>query len=211
MTERSTGERLGAELPPGWTAIDASTATGHLYVAVWRAFPDATRFEHECALAPLPGQDLSWLRAGDAVARVGALREARGGRLDLPEDVWRWCIRLVYPTLSEQERQNPNEILTAIAALRPDADGRDDNTIADHPRGLSVEAAAALAPRKPGRPAWTRGLFEEHWERAYRLTKKPKTIPRVAAHFEALDGYSEIAPKTLSRLRHKHEKGALPE
>ncbi len=207
MSERLTGDRPGAELPPSWTALDASTMAGHLYVAVWRAFPDATRFEHAYAMAPLPGQDLGWLRAADAVARVGALREARGGRSDLPEDVWQWCVSDQYPKLSEQGRQNAKAILTAIAMLRP----QDDPAITDRPRGLSGEAAAGLAPRKPGRPPWTRELFEEHWERAYGLTKKPKTIPRVAAHFKTLDGYPEIDPETLSRLRLRHKRGELPE
>jgi hypothetical protein len=119
VSGRSTGERSDAGLPPGWTVLSASTAAGHLYVAVWRAFPDATPFEYGCAMAPLPGQDLGLLRAADAVARVKALREARGGRLDLPEDVWQWCVSDQYPKLSKQGRQNPKAILEAIAMLRP--------------------------------------------------------------------------------------------
>jgi hypothetical protein len=205
MSERSTGELSGAELPPGWTALNVSTTAGNLYLAIWRAFPDATPFEYGCAMASPPGP--SWIRPGDAVARVRALREAQGGRSDLPEDVWQRCVRLVYPTLSEQERQNPKEILTAVAALRP----HDDNAVADRPRGLSGQAAAGLAPRKPGRPGWTRRLFEEHWEAASRLTKEPKTIPNVADHFEALDGTSGIDSESLRVLVRRHRRGELRE
>ncbi len=154
MSERSTGEQSGIELPPGWTAADTTTPGGHLYVTVWRAFPDATPFEFGCAMASPP--DPGWIHDSDAVTRVRALREAQGGRSDLPEDVWQRCIRLVYPTLSEQERQNPKEILKAIAAFRPP---RDDDAAAhaearsrDVSRGgLTREQIvdAAIANREP--------------------------------------------------------------
>ena len=140
MSERSTDDRSGAELPPGWTAIDASTTGGHLYVAIWQAFHDATPFEHDCAMAPLPGRDISWLRAADVVARVGALREARGGRSDLPEGVWQWCVSDQYPTLSEQGRQSAEAILAAIAMLRP----RDDPASPGAPRRREADVRREL-------------------------------------------------------------------
>jgi hypothetical protein len=182
MSERSTGERSGRELPPGWTAIDASTVAGSLYVAVWRAFPDATPFEYGWAMAPLPGRDISWLRAADGVARVGALREARGGRSDLPEDIWQWCVNDQYPTLSEQGRQNAKAILAAIAMLRPQArsasPGAPRRREADTRREI-VEALANLAQRGDADPtrdaiAYTMG----HDVRT--LRRWVKAFPRLA-------------------------------
>lgn len=181
MSGRSTGERPGAELPPGWTAIDASTVAGSLYVAVWRAFPDATRFEHGWAMALLPGQDISWLRAADAVARVGALREARGGRSDLPEDVWQWCVSDQYPMLGEQGRQNAKAILAAIAMLRPQDDpaspGAPRRREEDVRREL-VEALARLAENGDADPT--------HEAIASAMGRDPRTLRRWRKRFPRL-------------------------
>jgi hypothetical protein len=190
MSERSTGDRSGAELPPGWTAGDASTTGGHLYAAVWRVFHDATPFEHGYAMAS-PGSEPGGLGppwGDDAVARVRALREAQGGRSDLPEGVWQRCVLLVYPTLSEQERQNPEEILTAIAVLRP-------------PRGDDAVAHASLARRGPGRPPWTEVAFLEHWREAESRAAPSGRLADIATGFRSLDGTSGVDPDYLRRLR----------
>ncbi len=126
MSGRSTGVQSGAELPPGWTALNASTAYGHLHVAVWRAFPDATQFEYGCAVASPP--DMGWLRPGEAVARVNALREARRERSDLTEDRWQRLVHREWPHLTESQRQDAHEILAELELGAPaafEARGRD--------------------------------------------------------------------------------------
>lgn len=197
--------------PVGWEGVgfglNAATLGGRSYAAVLEAFPDATPFELECALTLSPYLG-SFLRAEDAVARVGALREARRGRPDLSEADWQQCVRLLYRVLSEQQRQNPTELLTAVAALRP---SHNNNAVADPPRGLSAETVAGLASRGPGRPGWRRRPFEEHLERAYRLAEEPKTIPDVAERFVALNGDARIEPEHLRSLLRRWRRGELPE
>lgn len=187
--------------------LDAATRGGRPYEAILEAFPGATPFEYDCAmiLPPYPG---SWLPADDAVARVGSLRQARRGRPDLSESDWQQCVRLLYPTLSEQQRQNPQQLLTSVAALRP---LRSDNAPADPSRWISGEAVAALAPGKPGRPGWRRRGFEEHWEHARGLAEDPTSIAEVAFVFVALDGAVGITPEHLRSLRRRWRRGELPE
>lgn len=133
MSERSTGEQPGDEWPPEWVedgarlgvnpVVWATTSGGAVYLAVWRAFPDAPPFEHGLALAQAPGID--WLPLpADAVARVRALREARGGRPDLTEDRWQRLVRRMWSALTEAQRQDAHEILAELglgapAALEP--------------------------------------------------------------------------------------------
>lgn len=111
---------------------------------------------------------------------------------------------LLYPVLSE----NPTELLAAIVALRR---SREANAVPDPATGLSAEAAAGLAPRRPGRRPWRRQRFEEHLERAYRLAEEPKGIPEVAAHFIALNGDHGIEPEHLRSLMRRWRRGELPE
>jgi len=112
MSERSTGERPSAELPPGWTVLNSSTTYGHLYVAVWRAFHDATPWEYGFAMASPP--NLGWIHASDAVTRVRALREARAQRPDLSDNTWQELVDDKTPSLSERQRKDPEAILAAV-------------------------------------------------------------------------------------------------
>lgn len=178
MSKPSTGKPPIRELPPGWTPLDASTVVGHLYVTVWREFHDITQFELDCAMAA----PLDWLLPEHAVARVRALREAQGGRSDLPEDVWQRCVRLSYPTLSEHERQNPKEILTAIAVLRP-------------------VPPPPLPRRGPGRPPWTEELFLERWREAESEAAPSDRLADIATSFRILNGAGGVDPDYLRRLR----------
>jgi hypothetical protein len=187
--------------------MDTTTTGGYLYVPIWVEFPDVTSFEYGCARASPPDPGL--LRPEQAVLRVAALRDARGGRPDLSDGAWQRCVGLVYPTLNEEERQSAEDILTAVGDLRPPQDN--DETVAEQPRGRSGEAPAGLAQGTPGRPAWTRALFEGRWEKAYALTEEPRTIPNVAVWFEALDGTVGIDPEYLRDLRRRWRRHELPE
>lgn len=201
--ERSVEQGSGGEPPEDWTAIGTAGPWGHLSLSIRQAVPDVTAFELEMATAPPPA--LGSLQDDKAVARVKALRKARGGRPDLPENDWQRCVQLVRPTLSELDA---GEILAAIAALRP----HEDHETADGRPGLSAEAVAALTTRKRGRPGWTRGLFERRLEEADRLTSEPKTNAKVADNFLALDGITRlIDPDYLSTLKRRHRRGQLPE
>ncbi len=86
--------------------------------AVRRAFPDLTPFEYHCAMTPSQ-YPYAVLGAKTAVGRVAALREARIGRADLSQAEWEQCVLLLYSSIGEHQRQNPAELLSAIAALRP--------------------------------------------------------------------------------------------
>lgn len=184
MTKRPTGEPPHTELPAGWTWHQATTAEGNRHVAVWREFRNATPFEYACAMA-LP---LDWLRAEDAVARVRALRMARRERPDLAEAVWQRCVRLVYPTLSEQERQDAKEIRRAIAVLQPS-------------RGVEAVAYAPPVRRGPGRPAWTEALFLKRWHEAKSKAAPSDRLADIAAVFRARDGkVGGIGVHSLRRL-----------
>lgn len=138
MGKRPTSNPSDMELPPGWTALHASTAAGHRHLAVWRAFPDATQFEYDCAMTP----PVDWLQAEQAVAWVGALREARHERLDLSEDQWRRLVGRIWPHLTERQRRDENEIVAELG-LTPPRSAR---------RGRPATDLANSAPgrRKPG-------------------------------------------------------------
>lgn len=104
-------------------------------------------------------------------------------------------------------RPQPIEILAAVALLHPPA----DSTMGSPQRNLSTSAASGLAKRTPGRPAWTRALFEARWEEAYGLTEAPRTIANVADQFEGLDGRVGIDPEHLRDLRSRWRRHELPE
>jgi len=177
--------------PVGWEGVgfglDAATLGGRTYAAVLEAFPDATPFELECALTLSPYLG-SFLRAEEAVARVGALRQARRGRPDLSEADWQQCVRLLYPTLGEQQRQEPQQLLTAIAALRPQ-------------RGVDTVAYAPPVRRGPGRPGWTEALFLKRWHEAKSKAAPSDRLADIAAVFRARDGkVGGIGIHSLRRL-----------
>ena len=183
MGKRPTSNPSNTELPPGWTALHASTSQGNRYLAVWRAFRDATQFEYACAMTP----PVDWLEAEEAVAWVGALREARRGRPDLSEADWQQCVRLLYPTLSEQQRQEPQQLLAAIGALRPLGD---------------VDTVAYVAPvrRRPGRPEWTEALFFRNFHEAKSMAAPSDRLADIAAVFRARNAEIGIELASLRRL-----------
>jgi hypothetical protein len=195
MRKQSAGARRRVQLPPGWTTLHASTSGGARYMAVWNEFPDATPFEHSCATA----EPVDWGRPSDGAGRVGALRKARSERPAVSEAVWQRLIRMVYPTLSEQERRDPEEILAAIAALRTDED---------------VVVGAPRPRREAGRPAWTEAKFQAHLREAESRAAPSRSPKDIAANFRAHDGTIGIDPDHLrhcdggSRTRPKPRIGA---
>ncbi|MDQ2935496.1 MAG: hypothetical protein M3R49_11070, partial [Chloroflexota bacterium] len=152
MSERSTGDRAGSELPPGWTSSDASTPGGFVYVNVWREFPDMTQFELDCALAAplgsppsLAGLAVARVKpslAGYGVATVRTLREARGERLDLSEDHWGRLLGRIWPHLTAEQRLNANEILAELDLTHPKPPRR-----GRPPADLANSAPARRKPR----------------------------------------------------------------
>ncbi len=147
MSERSPGDLNEPGLPPGWTASDATTPGGFIYVAVWREFRDLTQLELDCAQsAPLgspPGlPGLHAARApslaGIALATVRALRAARGERPDLSDDQWERLIRRIWPTVGSAQRMEAREILAEIDLTHP----------MPPRRTLPAEVLAASAPAR---------------------------------------------------------------
>jgi AcrR family transcriptional regulator len=96
----------------------ATSSGGAVYLAVWRRFPDATRFEQGLAATPPLGPDPLPMPPV-AVARVAALREARPERLDLADDRWQRLVSLVWADLAEAERTDAPTILAAVEAFAP--------------------------------------------------------------------------------------------
>jgi hypothetical protein len=99
---------------------------------------------------------------------------------------------MVYPTLSEQARQNPDEILAAIEVLRPQAGG-------------GVDASESLARRRPGRPGWTEAELLTHW-RAAEAEAQSQRMADIAACFRGLGGTKGVNPNYLRRLPHQLKK-----
>lgn len=119
--------RSRGEWPPGWVeeaalrgidpAVWASTPAGAVYLEVWRAFPDATPWEHGLAAVRAPGQP--WLVARDAVAGIAGVREARPQRPDLSENHWQRLVGQFWERLTQPRRSDPRAILAEVDAIRP--------------------------------------------------------------------------------------------
>jgi acetoin utilization deacetylase AcuC-like enzyme len=73
--------------------------------------------------------------------------------------------------------------------------------------------AATLSPDhlRPGRPAWTGAVFDEHWAAAVAETAPPHKIADVALAFRALNGDVGVDPEHLRRLRRRRQRGNLAE
>jgi hypothetical protein len=69
----------------------------------------------------------------------------------------------------------------------------------------AVQEPVSGQRRGPGRPAWTRELFDEHLREAIEATHEPRTIPALAAHFRALDGTIGVSGEHLGRLCRRKE------
>jgi hypothetical protein len=73
------------------------------------------------------------------------------------------------------------------------------------PATLTVAAHNESVPfprRGPGRPGWTRDLFEERWRAARAATDEPQTYAALAANFKAHDGMiGGLGGDQLRRLR----------
>ncbi len=212
-----------ADWPPEWTrspivdeqtrGIWAISPGGATTLAVWRQVPDSTEFDRSLVAVPFV------FRPEVAVAQARALVEAAGRRPPgLAEDQWQSLLATVWPELTEEQKRSGDEILHAVRKRKALDEGLDE-LVDRHLRGtsgleLSEEAAAALRPQGPGRPPWTRRMFEDHWEAAFQETKKrigrKPTIAEVAAHFQGLDGLA-LDPHHVLGLRRRWMRGKLPE
>jgi hypothetical protein len=83
---------------------------------------------------------------------------------------------------------------------------RNDTVIdVDSLESTVAEPAAEAVPsprRGPGRPGWTRDVFEAHWREAVAATPRPHTFRALAEHFRSLDGLEGgVGGDHLRRLR----------
>ena len=126
MSDDLASRQPQRQWPPEWVdeaarrGIDpanfAGTPGGSAYAEVWRAFPDATAFEHSWAIWRTPGLEILPLGM-DAVPRVTALREARGQRQDLSDATWEQLVTDAAPRLSGEARVDSKAILGAVDRL----------------------------------------------------------------------------------------------
>jgi hypothetical protein len=104
--------------------------------------------------------------------------------------------------LADDVRDRLDQMRVAVSKIsvpqRPDA-------------GMGIEAEAELTRirRRPGRPGWTRELFQTRYREARGRATPPFTYRAVAMHFEALDGTRGTEPDYLRKLVRKH--GLPPE
>jgi len=77
----------------------------------------------------------------------------------------------------------------------------------EHPAARAARAQP-VRPRR-GRPEWTKAVFLRHWAKAYQATSPPRTLPRIAENFRALNGDMGIDVRALRRLRRRAEQGEL--
>ncbi len=209
--------------PPEWTrspmvddqtrGLWAISPHGATYLAVWRQVPDSTEFDRSLVAVPFV------YRPEVAVAQARALVEAaRGRRPELAEDQWQRLLTTVWPELTEEQKRNGDEILDTVRRRKALHEGLDE-LVDRRLRGvsgleLSEDAAAALRPQGPGRPPWTRQVFEDHWQAAFQeamrgIGREPK-IAEVASHFRGLDGLA-LDPHHVLGLRRRWMRGKLPE
>lgn len=92
---------------------------------------------------------------------------------------------------------------TSVAMRRRPAALRDDLEVDGRESTAAAHNESFPAPRRgPGRPGWTRDLFEEHWREAQAATHGPRTFAALAANFKALDGtVGGVGGDHLRRLR----------
>jgi hypothetical protein len=81
---------------------------------------------------------------------------------------------------------------------------REDIYAGRRSRAAAPHESAPDLRRSPGRPGWTRELFEEHWREALALTPEPQTYTALAGHFRGRDGtLGSVSGEHLGRLRRK--------
>lgn len=92
------------------------------------------------------------------------------------------------------------------------ADGRPAYEVHGTAEGMrgDLEALAWLqrrriaAPRKPGRPGWTRELVVERYAEARAATTPPHSLADIAAAFRRLDGTIGMEPDSLAKRLRKY-------
>jgi hypothetical protein len=165
-------------------------------------------------------------QAGLALAWVGDQPDAASVRthLDLQEAnvrVWvtavnrdvekfntdlRRAVRTAVKARFTVQRSTP-DVLAALGLPLRQQGARHEASLHSQRRqpGLLEQDAYALLPRRgPGRPGWTRDVFEERWSEACRLTPAPHTYPGLAKHFRALDrAVGAVSGDHLGRLRRR--------
>ena len=106
LAPREVAEPEDVALPPGMSALQASTLAGYARVTVWRAFPDATDFEY--ALAD-----------GDPRV-VEGLRGARSKRPDLSDRSFERLLARGWHNLDYLQRASEAEILGELGLSAPE-------------------------------------------------------------------------------------------
>lgn len=225
VEKEAVGARPGHETtPPDWAripeldGIQRSSFGGVLVMrnaqaaqAIWRQVSGATEFDATLALTPF-GDVLPDV----AVARAKALVQARRDRPPrVTEDRWQRHLRRVWEDLSEEQQQNPEEVL--IAALKEEAGERAARRLRTtrRPSGRppvdrderfhAVEAAVNGLREEAGFDSAAFGDVEEFRQEAYelRLTRKaiatrlgrqPSTLRRWAAEDPRIKAILDMLP-----------------
>lgn len=159
-----------------------------------------------------PGFDVAPIIFNERLA--AAANEVRATYPDVPDVLLGDQVKALWAarqSASESRKSMVDGLVDRIAAYLPLPMG-DESALPD----------ARLAPRRPGRPPWTRALFLERWQdavnaaarneegRRRRLGREP-SLADIAAEFRALDGTRGMAPEHLRRLRGRFmPKGARP-
>jgi hypothetical protein len=177
--DRSTG-LPDADLPHGWSWLDATTPAGFIYVSMWREFGQVSELEAECAVhAPLgsPNDLLAVARtkslAGNAVVTVRAMREARAQRPDLTTDQWERLIRRSWHHLTPQQRMSPRELLAEMELTHPTPPRRAVDPL--------IAAESARKARRPGPELIVTSDQVKECRAALRASGKPHGYRAVAA------------------------------
>jgi hypothetical protein len=113
-----------------------------------------------------------------------------------------------HPGPAERDRANPLDPVernpaTSVGIGERPATLRDNLEVDSHESTVAAHHESVSAPRRgPGRPGWTRDLFEERWREAQAATHEPRTFAALAANFKAHDGtIGGVGGDHLRRLR----------
>ena len=128
MSEGEDDEHGQRWYPPHWAdeatergpsmVMRASTLAGSLELALYRTFPDATRFEYRLATTPTPDRFLPPLH-DELPMWIAAVRKARKERTSDTDDQWQARVAEVWPRLTATQRAESTTLLAKLAMYWP--------------------------------------------------------------------------------------------
>jgi hypothetical protein len=124
---------------------------------------------------------------------------------DLPGEV-----RAQLKTRFDKARADADLVAALGVPLRHRSPRRRDDLQAHRHRSTVAAPSGSIPPprRGPGRPGWTRELFEDRYREAVAATPPPQTYAALAEHFRAMNGFKGgLSGENLGKLRRRE----LPE